>query len=122
MFDKFKAMGALAGLMNNSDALREAAEKIKEEAKALRVTGEAGGGAVTVDVSGTMRVVSVHVEPALAMGFGDEANRAYAQQLIAEATNDGLERAQNEMREIIQRHARELGLPDIPADLGNLLQ
>lgn len=122
MIDAFKSMGALAGLMKNKDKLEEIAARIKAKLAETQVTGEAGAGAVRVVASGEMRVLSVHVEPALATGFGaDEASREMAERLIAEATNDALTRARDAAAAIVAAEMDELGLPPLPLDMGKLL-
>lgn len=121
MFDQFKAMGAIAGLMKDKDRLRDAAERVKAQLDAAEVTGEAGGGAVRVVVSGSARVLSVHVEQALAVGFGDAENKAMAEALIAEAVNDGLARARFAAQKIIEQEAEALGLGEMLPDLRGFL-
>ncbi len=123
MFDNMKMMGALAGLMKNKDKLREAGLRIKEMAEATRVTGEAGAGAARVIVSGAMKVLSVELSPGLVLGMNaDEKTRLLAGQLIAEATNDAIHKAQVKMKEAVDIEARALGfeggLPNIPGLLG----
>jgi DNA-binding protein YbaB len=123
MFDNMKMMAAVAGLMKNKDKLREAGERIKEKAEATRVVGEAGMGAVRVTVSGSMKVLGVELAPGLVVGMNaDEKTRALAGQLIAEATNDGLQKAQLKMKEAIDLEAKALGfengLPGLPGLLG----
>jgi DNA-binding YbaB/EbfC family protein len=120
MLDALKVAGALAGLMKNKEAIRAAAERIKARLVEIRSTGTAGGGAVTVTVSGQLRVLSVELSPALAGHVADEASRAMAQQLIAEATNAALGTAQAKAQEVIAKEAKELGLPDIPGLQGLL--
>ena len=45
MLDKLKAMQALGSLMKNKEQLAEAGERIKSKMDAMRVDGQAGGGA-----------------------------------------------------------------------------
>ena len=44
VFDQFKAMGALAGLMKNREKIREAGERMQASLEAARIVGQAGGG------------------------------------------------------------------------------
>ncbi len=122
MFDQFKAMGALAGLLKDKDRLREMTEQFKEKMERTRVTGAAGGGAVRVTISGKLRVTDIEIQPALAsaMGSGD-ASRVELQNLLIEATNDALERVQELIQAEAARRAQELGLPDMPG-LSNLMR
>jgi DNA-binding protein YbaB len=114
MFDKLKAMGALAGLMGKREALREVAERVKTKSAAARLVGSAGGGAVRVTVSGALKVVSVEIAPALAAGIAaDDKTRILAGNLITEAVNDGLSQAQAHLKDAIDAEARALGLPEL---------
>lgn len=122
MFDKLKAMGAVAGLLKDRDKLRAAGERIKEATAAARATGEAGGGAVRVVASGRMRVVSIELAPALVAGMAaDERTRELAGSLITDAVNDAMTRAQAIVQHEVSKEAQALGLGDLPADLGGLL-
>ena len=121
MIDQFKAMGAIAGLLKDKDKVKATADRVKSKLDATEVTGSAGGGAVRVTVSGSARVLAVHVEPALAAGFQDENSRGMAQALIAEAVNDGLRLARESAQVIVEEEAHEMGLADMIPGLRNLL-
>lgn len=122
MIDAFKSMGALAGLMKNKDRLEEIAARVKAKLAETQVTGDAGAGAVRVVASAEMKVLSVHVEPALAAGFGaDQSSREMAERFVTDATNDALAKARDAAAEIIGAEMAELGLPPMPLDMGNLL-
>ena len=115
MFDQFKAVGALAGLMKDKDRMRQIADEFKQRLERLHVTGSAGGGAVCVTVSGHMLVTDVELGPALAGAPAEGgSSQTLAQDLIRQATNDALE----QMRDLIQDEARQmaedLGLPTLP--------
>ncbi|MDX2114611.1 MAG: YbaB/EbfC family nucleoid-associated protein [Planctomycetota bacterium] len=115
MFDQIKQLGALAGLMQNKDKLRDAAARFREKMERISVTGSAGGGAVRVTVSGKLRVTDVALDPALIAGLQTgEGGRIMAQSLIMDAVNDAITRAQAIVHEEADRQARELGLPGLP--------
>ncbi len=121
MFDKLKAMGALAGLMKDRDKLRAAGERLKARADVVRGEGDAAGGAVRAVASGKLRVLSVEIAPALAAGMAaDENTRRLAGSLIAEAVNAAMASAGRQMQQEVSREARELGLEDF-ADQLNLM-
>ncbi len=126
MFDSLKSMGAIAGLLKNKDELAAAGKRVQERMEALRVTGEAGGGAVRAVVTGKMRVESIRIEPAAAKGFGaDDETRHMAESLIVHAVNDGLIKAQEAAQAAIASEAEALGVPEIAdklqGGLGGLL-
>ena len=114
MFDKFKAMGAIAGLMGKKGEIKAAVERVKEKSGRTTVTGSGGGGAVKAVISGQLKVVSIELSPALAAGIAtDERTRALAGNLIAEAVNDGMKQAQDMLKDAIAAEAKALGLPDL---------
>lgn len=89
MFDRLRAMGAVAGLLKDREKLRAAGQRIKDTTAAARATGEAGGGAVRVVASGRLRIVSMELTPALVAGMAaDDRTRELAGSLIADAVND----------------------------------
>ncbi|MFG0330323.1 MAG: YbaB/EbfC family nucleoid-associated protein [Phycisphaerales bacterium] len=125
MFDQFKNLSGLAGIMKNAGQIREQLAELQEELKHRRVEAETGGGAVRVTASGAMRVVKVEVDPAMLKALVDtesEADRAMAGDLIAGAVNAALEKAQREAAEELSRRAGEMGLPLPPGtDIGRML-
>lgn len=120
MFEHLKMAGALAGLMKNKDALREASERIRRRLAEARASGSAGGGAVQATASGEMQIVSIRIEPALAAGLADPANHALAEQLVAEAVNNALEQAKGMAQSIAMKEADALGLPGLGGLAGML--
>jgi len=119
MFDQFKTMGALAGLLKNKEKLKEVGDRLREKIAGMSATGTSGGGAVRVTVAGTMKVQRVEISPAAVAGIAmggnaGEQSRQMAESLIAEATNDALTRVQMMVRDEVSRESAELGLPDIP--------
>jgi len=122
MFDKLKTMQALGSLMKNKEQLAEAGERIKAKVEAMRVDGEAGGGACRAIVSGKMKLIDLTLDPALLAGMAvDEKTRDLATALIKDAINDATQRAQQQVQDLISREAEELGLGDIGSQLGGFL-
>jgi DNA-binding protein YbaB len=122
MFDKMKAMGAMAALLKDKERLRESAQRIKLRAAEVRAEGEAGGGAVRATVDGTMKVLRVEMQPALVAGMAaDEKTRELAGSLIADAVNAAIQNAQEKMKGVMAQEAKDMGLPDLPGDIGSLL-
>lgn len=114
MFDQFKAMGALAGLMKNREKIKEAGERMQRTLEAARIVGQAGGGLVRVQVTGRLRIESVEIDPNVANAMHTDEGRRQAQTLIEEATNDALRAAERVIQQETQRMARELGVEDMP--------
>lgn len=114
MFDQFKAMGALAGLMKNREKIKEAGERMQRTLEAARIVGQAGGGLVRVHVTGRLRIESVEIDPSVASAMNTDEGRRQAQTLITDATNDALRAAERVIQQETQRMARELGIEDMP--------
>lgn len=126
MFD-FKSMGAIAGLMKNKDQIEAAAQRVKERIEVMRVEGSAGGGAVRAIITGKMRVESIDVDPSVGAGFGahpgsNEDAKRMAQDLIAQAVNDGLQSAQDEIARLIQAELQDLGIDESVPGLSKLVK
>ncbi len=65
---KFGGYGGGGGMnmqqmMRQAQKLQEQMNQAKEELENARVTGTAGGGAVTVTISGSKRFISVEIKP-----------------------------------------------------------
>tara|TARA_R110002096_G_scaffold173781_2_gene347984 strand:- start:147101 stop:147472 length:372 start_codon:yes stop_codon:yes gene_type:complete len=122
MLDKLKAMQALGSLMKNKEQLAEAGERIKSKMDAMRVDGQAGGGACRAVVNGKMKLLDLTLDPALLSGMAvDEKTRDLATTLIKDAINDATENAQRQVQALIAREADELGLGDLAPQLTGLL-
>ncbi len=122
MFDQMKSMGAIAGLLKNKEKLAEAGARVRRKLDDNPAIGEAGGGAVRVTVGGEMKVSRVEIAPAVIAGMTTGAAAVVQiEDLIAEATNDALKRAQERLREAIDREAKDLGIEGLGDQLGGLL-
>ncbi len=123
MFDKLKAMGAVTSLLKNQDALRDAAARVREGMERTLVTGQAGSGAARATVTGTLKVQSVELSPALVGGMAaDERTRQLASSLIADAVNDALAQAQAKLKSAIDAEAKALGLEGVLPDLSTFMR
>lgn len=122
MLDKLKAMQALGSLMKNKDQLAEVGERVKAKMDALRVEGQAGGGACRAIVNGKMKLIDLTLDPALLSGMAvDEKTKELATALIKDAINDATENAQRQVQQIIAKEADDLGLGDMAPQLSGLL-
>lgn len=122
MFDKFKAMGAVAGLMKNQEGLKQAAARVRERMERTTVAGEAGSGAARAIVTGTLKVVSVELSPALVGGMNaDDRTRQLASSLIADAINEAMRQAHVKIKEAIEVETKALGLEGMIPDLSSFM-
>ncbi len=101
--------GNMANLMKQAQAMQERMTKIQEQAASKTVQGAAGGGMVTVTVSGAMQVVAVKVDPEV-IKSGDAD---MLQDLIVAATNDALGRARDLMADEMKSVTGGLDMPGL---------
>ncbi|TFG48570.1 MAG: YbaB/EbfC family nucleoid-associated protein [Anaerolineales bacterium] len=77
------------GVMQQIQQLQEQMIKAQEALAEEQVTGSAGGGAVTVVVTGNQRVLSVEVDA----GLIEDGDQEILQDLILTAINQGLDKS-----------------------------
>jgi DNA-binding YbaB/EbfC family protein len=107
MFEMFKGMGQLAGLMRNLPKLREEMEKLQQRLGQLTAEGDAGAGMVKVKVNGRLEVQSCQLSDEAVKG-GD---RELLEDLITAATNQALDKARQLVSEETSKAAGGMGLP-----------
>ncbi|HRN63035.1 MAG TPA: YbaB/EbfC family nucleoid-associated protein [Luteimonas sp.] len=74
--------GNIAQLMQQAQKMQENMQRVQEEIAALEVTGSAGGGMVSVTLSGTKECRKVRIDPSVL------SDPEMAEDLIAAAFND----------------------------------
>ena len=104
MFKGLKNMGAMASLMKDLPAMQARMEEVRSSLSDIRVTGEAGAGAVRVTIGGDMVVHDVQINNASAQGQDLES-------LITMAINDAIALAQATARDRLAEAAAEMGIP-----------
>lgn len=101
--------GNMASLMKQAQAMQEQMTKIQEEAASKQVTGTAGGGIVTVTVTGGMQVVSVKIDPEVVKSGDVEM----LQDLTVAATNEALRNAREMMASELKSLTGGLNIPGL---------
>ena len=79
--------GNIAQLMQQAQKMQENLQRAQEELATLEVTGNAGGGMVSVTLTGRMECRKVRVDP------GVLSDPEMAEDLIAAAFNDAVNKA-----------------------------
>ncbi len=77
-------------MMKQAQKLQEQMAQAKEQLEEARVTGSAGGGAVTVTVSGSKRFISVEIKPEVV----DPKDVEMLEDLITAAANEAYANAE----------------------------
>lgn len=98
----------IASLLKQVQAVQARTARIQEEVARRTFDGTAGGGAVTVTVSGALEVVRVSIEPELAAG-----DRETLEAAVAGATNDALRKAQEAVSKEMGRAMESLPIPGL---------
>lgn len=82
--------GNIAQAMQMAQRMQDSVKRTQEELAALEVTGQAGGGMVSVTLSGRMEARRVRIDP---QALGDAE---MLEDLIAAAINDAVNKANEE--------------------------
>ena len=98
--------GNIAQLMQQAQKMQENLQRAQEELANLEVTGSAGGGMVSVTLSGTKECRKVRIDPSV---FEDAE---MAEDLIAAAFNDAVNKANAASQE--KMGAATAGMPMPP--------
>ena len=99
-------------MLKQLQGLQSRVGEIQEKLKAVKVTGSAGGGLVTLEMNGQMLVEKVTIAPEAV----DPRDIPMLQDLVLAAMTDALERLKEKIREEVSQATGMLGLP--PGMLG----
>jgi len=98
--------GNIAQLMQQAQKMQENLQRAQEELAQLEVTGNAGGGMVSVTLSGRMECRKVRIDPSVL------SDPEMAEDLIAAAFNDAVNKANAASQE--RMGAATAGMPIPP--------
>ena len=98
--------GGLGNLMKQAQKIQADMAKAQEELALLEVTGQAGGGLVSVVMTGKHEVRRVSIDPSL---IGDD--REMLEDLVAAAINDAVHKVEATVKERFSGLTAGLGLP-----------
>jgi DNA-binding YbaB/EbfC family protein len=98
--------GGLGDMMKKAQEMQENMQKAQRELAGKEVTGEAGGGLVTVLMRGTHEVNRVSIDPSL---VGDDVDML--EDLIAAAVNDAVHKVEKTNQSVMQEMTAGLNLP-----------
>jgi DNA-binding YbaB/EbfC family protein len=105
-----KRIPDMGNLLKQAQQFQTKIAKLQEELEDRTVEASAGGGMVTVVVSGRQQIVSIKIEPEVINSDDQEM----LQDLILAAVNDGLSKAKEMVNEEMGKLTRGLNLPNIP--------
>jgi DNA-binding YbaB/EbfC family protein len=98
--------GGLGNLMKQAQKMQENLQKAQEELGNMEVTGQAGGGLVSVVMTGRHDVKRVAIDGSL---LGDD--KEMLEDLVAAAVNDAVRQVEQSTKEKMAAMTGGLGLP-----------
>ena len=98
--------GGIGKLMKQAQEMQANMQKAQEELANIEVTGEAGGGLVTVVMTGRHDVKRVNIDDSL---MGDDKDML--EDLLAAAVNDAVRRVETTTQERMTGLTASMGLP-----------
>lgn len=117
----FKGLGNLTGMMQQAREMQERMAGAKDRIAAVRVEGSAGGGMVTVQATGDLRILSVRLDPALLTSGDQQApDREMIEDLITSAMNQALQKARDESAAEMARITGSLDVPGLQDALSKM--
>ena len=107
-------MIGLNKILSQAKQAQEKMAKVQEELKTKTVEASAGGGMVTVKVSGEGQVLSLKIDPEVV----DAEDVEMLEDLIVAAANEGLRQAKEMMSEEMAKIAGGMNIPGLSQMLG----
>ncbi len=104
-----KGIGSFGNIVKQAQELQERLGRIQEEAAAKTVEASAGGGMVTVVVSGRLELVSLRIDPEV----WKSGDADMLQDLIIAAVNQGIRGAQAAVAEEMKKVTGGLKIPGL---------
>ena len=101
------AFGDMMGMMKQAKQLQEKMQGLQEEVAAMSIEGSAGGGMVSVVMSGKNEMKSVRIDPSLLKP--EEAE--ILEDLLVAACNDARAKAEVALQEKMQELTGGMNLP-----------
>ena len=112
----FKGLGDIAGMMQQAQQMGAKVKEVQEKLRDARVTGEGGGGLVTVEMNGQRDVLAVRIDP----GLMERNEREMIEELTVAAIADGATKAQAAAAEAMQEVTGGMNLPGMGDMLAKL--
>ena len=98
--------GGLGNLMKQAQKMQEDLQKAQEQIAGMEVTGQSGGGMVSVVMTGRHDVKRVSIDASLL-----QDDKEMLEDLIAAAVNDAVRKIESESKEKMASMTRGLPLP-----------
>jgi DNA-binding YbaB/EbfC family protein len=103
------AFGDMGNLLKQAQKMQRDLEKAREELKAMRIEGTAGGGVVRVEADGDGQILSVRIQPGVLTG----AQASMIEDLVVAAARDAFAKATVQREERLSKVSGGLNLPGL---------
>ncbi len=100
--------GGLGNIMKQAQVMQENLRKAQEQLAQIEVTGNAGGGLVTVTMTCRHDVRRVHIDPSLM-----QDDKEVLEDLVAAAMNDAVRKAEQTSQEKMAGLTAGLNIPGL---------
>jgi len=97
--------GNIAQMMQQAQRMQDNLKRVQDELAALEVTGQSGGGMVSVTITGKMETRRVHIDPSV---LGDAE---MLEDLVTAAFNDAVTKANEESATRMSAATAGMSLP-----------
>jgi hypothetical protein len=97
----------MAGMLKQAQQMQAQMKKMNAKLEAARVEGNAGGGMVVAECTGTAEFISISIDPSLY----EEKDKDLLESLVLAAINDARDKAQVLAKEGMEAAAAEMGIP-----------
>ena len=97
--------GNIAQMMQQAQRMQDNLKRAQEELAVLEVTGSAGGGMVSVTLTGKMEVRRVHIDPSVL------SDAEMLEDLVTAAMNDAVNKANEESSKRMSAATAGMPLP-----------
>ena len=97
--------GNIAQMMQQAQRMQDNLKRVQDELAVLEVTGSAGGGMVSVTITGKMEVRRVHIDPSVL------ADAEMLEDLVTAAMNDAVNKANEESSKRMSAATAGMPLP-----------
>ena len=101
-------MKGLGNIMKQAQQMKENLEKAQQELASLEIIGEAGGGLVSVVMTGRHEVKRVKIDDSL---LKNEDDKDMIEDLVAAAINDAVHKVERTMQEKFSGFTSGMGMP-----------
>ncbi len=102
-----RGMGNMQGMMKQMQKMQKQMIKAQEELNEKKIEGSAGGGMVTVIITGDKKVVDVQIKPEAV----DPDDIEMLQDLVLAATNDALKKVEEITNNTMGQFTKGMNLP-----------